>query len=131
MAATAWSVSGTYLEACNCEAICPCRRIGGVAGGRSTYGECIGALSWVIERGADGDTDLTGLGVILACRYHDDEPGSPWTYALYLDDRASPAQQQSLERIFTGAAGGTALDHFPWAWKASTRVATKAVPLEI
>jgi hypothetical protein len=28
-----WRVSGSYLEACNCEAICPCRRIGGRAGG--------------------------------------------------------------------------------------------------
>ena len=33
-----WSIAGSYLEACNCEAICPCRRIGGVSGGRSTFG---------------------------------------------------------------------------------------------
>ena len=30
-----WQLAGTYLEACNCEAVCPCRRIGGRAGGRS------------------------------------------------------------------------------------------------
>jgi hypothetical protein len=33
-----WHVRGTYLEACNCDPICPCRRIGGRAGGRSTHG---------------------------------------------------------------------------------------------
>jgi hypothetical protein len=114
-----WRVAGTYLEACNCEAICPCRRIGGEAGGRSTYGECIGALSWRVEDGNDGETDLAGLGVVLACRYHDDEPGSPWSYVLFVDDRATPAQHESLAGIFTGARGGTALDHFPWAWKES------------
>ncbi len=32
-----WRISGSYLEACNCEAICPCRRIGRRHGGRSTY----------------------------------------------------------------------------------------------
>ena len=32
-----WQISGTYLEACNCDAICPCRRIDGRQGGRSTY----------------------------------------------------------------------------------------------
>jgi len=30
-----WRIAGRYLEACNCEAICPCRRVGGVAVGCS------------------------------------------------------------------------------------------------
>jgi hypothetical protein len=47
-----WRISGSYLEACNCEAICPCRRIGGRQGGRSTYGVCLGSLSWQIEEGS-------------------------------------------------------------------------------
>ena len=28
-----WEISGTYLEACNCDPICPCRRVDGKAGG--------------------------------------------------------------------------------------------------
>jgi hypothetical protein len=116
-AAPSWRVAGTYLEACNCEAICPCRRVGGVSGGRSTYGECIGALSWQVVEGHDGDTDLAGLGVILACRYHDDEPGSPWRVVLFVDDRATPEQHAALAGIFSGDRGGTPMEHFPWAWK--------------
>ena len=46
-----WRISGTYLEACNCEAICPCRRVGGRQGGRSTGGVCLGSLSWQIDTG--------------------------------------------------------------------------------
>ena len=65
----AWSIAGSYLEACNCEAICPCRRIGGAAGGRSTYGVCMGALSWLVERGHLGELDLSGLSAVIACRY--------------------------------------------------------------
>ena len=47
-----WRVAGTYLEACNCEAICPCRRQGGqkLTTG-STYGVCDFALSWRIVEG--------------------------------------------------------------------------------
>src|SRR4051812_9326121 len=84
-----WRIRGTYFESCNCDAICPCRRIDGVAGGRSTHGVCMGVLSWLIEEGAADGTDLSGLPLALACQYRDDEPGSPWTWILYLDGRAS------------------------------------------
>jgi hypothetical protein len=126
-----WSISGTYLEACNCEAICPCRRIGGKTGGRSTYGICEGALSWKVVEGHAGDVDLSGLGAILVIRYSDDEPGSPWTYFLYVDERGDPRQQESLVSIFTGALGGSAADHFPWAWKASDPLGWRATKIEI
>jgi hypothetical protein len=77
-----WAIAGTYLEACNCEAICPCRRVGGRPGGRSTNGICTGALSWRVSDGHAGDLDLSGLGVVLVLRYDDDEPGSPWSFFL-------------------------------------------------
>jgi hypothetical protein len=127
----AWRISGSYLESCNCEAICPCRRIGGRAGGRSTYGICEGALSWAIREGSSDGVDLSGLGVVMAIRYSDDEPGSPWTYCLYIDDRAEQSQREALVEIFTGQVRGSSFDHFPWVWKASELVAWRAVPMEI
>ena len=126
-----WRISGTYLESCNCEAICPCRRIGGLAGGRSSYGVCEGALSWAIERGHAGDVELGGLAVVLACRYDDDEPGSPWDFVLYLDDKADERQRDTLGALFTGALGGPPLVQFPWAFKASRLLAVRAVPIEV
>jgi hypothetical protein len=33
-------IRAVYFESCNCDAICPCRRIDGVPGGRSTHGVC-------------------------------------------------------------------------------------------
>jgi hypothetical protein len=126
-----WHIRGTYFESCNCDAICPCRRIDGVPGGRSTHGVCLGVLSWLIEDGAADGTDLSGLPVALASRYSDDEPGSPWTGILYLAARASGDQRAALERIFTGALGGDAQRHFPWAWKDSELVAVRPVEIEV
>lgn len=128
---TDWHIRGSYLESCNCDPICPCRRIDGVTGGRSTHGICAGVLSWLIEQGAAAGTDLSGLAVVLAVRYDDDEPGSPWTWFLYLDERASEEQEEALEGIFTGRLGGDALTHFPWAWKSSTLVGMRRVGIEI
>jgi hypothetical protein len=126
-----WRIRGRYFESCNCDAICPCRRIDGVPGGRSTHGECLGVLSWVIEDGCVDEVSLDGLKVALATRYHDDEEGSPWSFVMYVDASAGTAQRDALEAIYTGRLGGDALAHFPWAWKESKRVAVRPVEIEV
>ena len=126
-----WHIRGSYFESCNCDAICPCRRIDGVPGGRSTHGECLGVLSWVIEHGHADDVELDGLAVALAIRYHDDEPGSPWTFVVYVDERADEGQLAALESIYTGKLGGDALAHFPWAWKDAACLAVRPVAIEV
>jgi hypothetical protein len=131
MSSSGWHIRGTYLESCNCDAICPCRRIGGVAGGRSTYGVCLGALSWQIEDGRAGSTVLDGLRVVIVSHYDDDEPGSPWSVFLYVDERASPAQRTALEEIFLGRRGGDIEKHAPWIWKESRLLGVGAAAIEI
>jgi hypothetical protein len=91
----------------------------------------MGVLSWLIEEGAQDDVDLSGLPVAMAVRYSDDEPGSPWTWILYLDAHASDAQRAALEGIFSGRSGGDAGRHFPWAWKASELVAVRPVEIDV
>jgi len=125
-----WRIRGSYFESCNCDPICPCRRINGIYGGRSTHGICLGVLSWVIEEGTAEGADLSGLAVVLALRYSDDEPGSPWTWVLYLDARASDEQREALEGIFTGRLAGDGETHFPWVWKPSELVAVRPVEIE-
>src|ERR1700693_4193524 len=90
-----WRLSGSYFEACNCDAICPCRRQGGrkLTTG-STYGVCDFALSWRITNGRWGNLDLSGLSVVLAGFYRDDEPGKPWRVYLYVDEQATSAQHE-------------------------------------
>jgi hypothetical protein len=126
-----WQISGSYLEACNCEAICPCRRIDGRPGGRSTYGECLGALSWIVTEGRAGDTDLADMRAVLASRYLDDEPGSPWSFVLFIDASGDQQQRQAMADIFTGRLGGTPRKQFPWVFKAGNLLGVEAVELEI
>jgi hypothetical protein len=126
-----WQISGSYLEACNCVAICPCRRIDGTQGGRSTEGICLGSLSWQIEEGGVEDVDLAGMRAVLANRYDDDEPGSPWDFFLYIDERADQAQREALENIFLGKLGGTPEVQFPWVWKESRLLGVRPVAIDI
>jgi hypothetical protein len=126
-----WRLRGTYLESCNCDVICPCRTIGGRRTGRSTYGVCLGALSWAIDEGVSGALSLAGLNVALALRYDDDEPGSPWDYYLYVDERADDAQHEALEEIWTGRAAGTPTEQFPWVWKPSRLLGVRSAPIEV
>src|SRR5438552_182520 len=107
-----WRVAGSYFEACNCSAICPCRVVGSRPGGRSTYGVCEFALSWQVDSGHGDDIPLDGLAVVMAGWYDDDEPGSPWNVRLYLDERADGSQFDALTAIFLGRAGGSTLSNF-------------------
>ena len=126
-----WSVAGTYLESCNCDAICPCRKIGGVPGGRSTHGICMGVLSWFVEEGRADDIDLAQTAVAIVCRYDDDEPGSPWTVSLHIDDRASAAVQAVLSDIFLGRRGGTLVANLPWNRKPRIVSSSQASRIEL
>lgn len=110
-----WRISGSYFEACSCDAVCPCRQIGGSmgrSGGRSTYGVCDFALSWWILDGRANTVDLSGLKAVMVGRYDDDEPGSPWRVALYIDERGDADQQHALGEIFLGRRGGTVFRNF-------------------
>jgi hypothetical protein len=101
-----WSVSGSYYESCNCQAVCPCRRLNGKPGGDSTYGVCQFLLSWDILRGEAGGVGLAGRQVVMAGFYSDAETGKPWSIKLFIDDKAEPDPYRELERIFLGKGGG-------------------------
>ena len=106
-----WRVRGSYFEACNCEAICPCRSVHGRPGGPSTYGECFGALSWRVDDGYADDLDLSGVSVVMTLRYFDNiKPTTRWEVVLYIDEHANTEQSAALAEIFLGRAGGTVAD---------------------
>jgi hypothetical protein len=108
----AWRVAGTYFESCNCDAICPCRSTGGAGGGRSTHGLCDFALSWWIDKGDYGETQLDGLAAVMVGSYKDQPKWTPWHVSLLVDERASAEAQAALANIFLGKAGGTPLANF-------------------
>jgi len=128
---TPWRIQGSYFESCNCEAICPCRMVGGRKGGRSTHGICFGVLSWLVEEGRAGDVGLDGLAAAFVIRYDDDEPGSPWSFVVHVDERGSDEQRQALASILTGELGGEAVLRLPWVSKPSELIDVRASSIEI
>jgi hypothetical protein len=126
-----WHIEGDYFESCNCEAICPCRTVGSVAGGRSTYGICYGVLSWAVRDGHADDVELGGLAAAFAIRYDDDEPGSPWSVVVYVDERGSDEQRTALAEILTGVRGGDSIVRLPWVRKPSELIDIRPARIEI
>ena len=117
-------IAGTYLEACNCDAICPCRRIDEVSLERSTHGVCFGALSWRVDQGQAQGVDLAGSGAVMSYSYDDDEPGSPWTLVLHVD---GPSE---LGDILLGRFGGEHLRTLPWVRKHNKSVEVRSARIE-
>lgn len=128
---TPWRIRGAYFESCNCDAICPCRMVSGRKGGRSTHGICFGVLSWRVDEGHAGAVPLAGLGAAFVIRYDDDEPGSPWSFVVHVDERGSHDQRRALAAILTGELGGAAVLRLPWVSKPSELVDVVASPIEI
>ena len=121
-----YRVRGAYFESCNCEAICPCRKIGSTLGGRSTYGECYGVLSWAIESGVVDGIEVGGLSVALVYRYDDDEEGSPWSLVLHVDEDADRKQSAAIKWLFLDG-----LHQLPWIRKARHLVGVRESRIEI
>ena len=126
-----WRIAGDYFESCNCDAICPCRMIGGRLGGRSTYGICFGVLSWLIEDGHADGVDLSGLAAAFAIQYDDDEPGSPWRFVAHVDERGSEEQREALAAILLGRLGGDDVLRLPWVKRPSELLDVRVSPIEI
>ena len=96
-----WNLEGTYLESCNCEAICPC-----IVLGPPTQGECTALIAWKIANGNDDGVKLDGLNMALLLHSPGKMHEVKWKVAVYVDERASDAQKGSLLKIFGGQAGG-------------------------
>jgi len=89
-------------------------------------------LSWHILDGHFDDTPLTGLDVVLAGFYRDDDPaaGSPWEVALYIDERATDAQHDRLADIYLGRVPGTAESNYAAAIRTVHGVHRARIDLE-
>lgn len=98
---TSWNLNGTYFEACNCEAACPC-----IFTSPPTEGECTALVAWHIDKGHYGDTALDGLNIALAVHAPGTMVATKWKAAAYFDDKASAEQSDALHAIFGGKAGG-------------------------
>jgi hypothetical protein len=97
-----WKLEGDYFEGCNCDVTCPC-----IFKGDPDEGNCNLTSAWHIQNGNYDKINVDGLNV--AALFH--TPGNmltgpKWKVALYIDERATKEQSDSLTKIFSGQAGG-------------------------
>ena len=59
-----WRITGTWLEACNCNFGCPCN-----FDGFPTLGNCEATVGFQIDKGSHGQTSLDGLAVAAAVKW--------------------------------------------------------------
>ena len=102
-----WSLEADYVQACSCDYGCPCE-----FEAPPSRGFCEGAGAWKINRGRYGDVSLDGLALGFVVR----TPGPMYqgngTGTFFLDDRATPVQQEALLAIASGKAGGMPFEIF-------------------
>ncbi len=87
-------------------------------------------LSWLVHEGHADGVDLSGLAAAFTIRYTDDEPGSPWTFVVYVDERGSDEQREALADILLGRRGGDDILRQPWVRKPSDLLEVRASPIE-
>lgn len=104
-----WHLTGTLVQACNCEWGCPCE-----FNAPPSQGKCEGTWTWHIEQGNYGDVKLDGLRFAAACKWPGAIHEGKGEVQPILDDRATPEQLEAIGVLLSGEVGG------PWAVIAPT-----------
>ena len=104
MAEKQWSLSGQYMESCNCDYLCPCIYTNPQGG--ATFDHCTALLIFRIDQGRHGDTALDGLKFALVIRSKKVMSDGDWVFGCVVDDSANEAQRTALSAIVGGEAGG-------------------------
>jgi hypothetical protein len=100
----AWSIAGEYMEACSCAFLCPC--ITRNATTPATEDFCKFAMTYRIDSGRFGATDLAGVTFAVVAQSKAVMSEGEWILGVIVDDRATEAQAKAIEEIASGRAGG-------------------------
>ena len=101
-----YDIEGRLLEVCTCNVLCPCW-----VGEDPDHGTCDSAFGWRIDSGHIEGVDVSGLTLGLSVHIPKNVliPKS-WKAAVFVDERASPEQEQAMLKVFTGQLGGAIAD---------------------
>jgi hypothetical protein len=101
----AYQLEGELLEVCNCNVLCPCW-----IGEDPDNGTCDTVLAYHIQKGSVDGTDVSGLTLALAAYVPGNILKGNWRVAVFVDDKATPQQQEALLNVWTGKLGGPLAD---------------------
>lgn len=100
-----YKLEGTMLEACTCDAICPCW-----VGQDPDGGSCDGTIAWHFDKGEVDGVDVSGLTFAVLLHVPGNALAGNWRVVAYLDESATPEQEEGLLAVYTGKKGGPVAD---------------------
>jgi hypothetical protein len=100
-----YQLEGQLLEFCSCNVMCPCW-----LGEDPDGGHCEGFISYNIEKGTINDINVSGLSIVIATIIPGNILKGNWRIAIYIDNKATPEQQEALLSAFGGKIGGPLAD---------------------
>lgn len=96
-----YQLEGRILEVCDCNVLCPCW-----VGEDPDNGTCDAVLAYHIDKGEIDGTDVSGLTVGEIGHIPGNILQGNWRVVVFMDDKASPQQQEAILRAWTGKLGG-------------------------
>ena len=91
----AWELTGSYVETCSCELMCPCNLSFDHG---ATYDFCRVTLAFNIRAGQIEGTDIAGRKVVIIADTPKVMTEGNWRLGVYVDDQASDEQLDMLSR---------------------------------
>jgi hypothetical protein len=104
-AGTKYELEGRLLEVCTCDVLCPCW-----VGADPDGGTCDAAVAYHIDRGTIQGVDVSGLTFAISAHLPGNIFQGNWKALFYIDEQATPAQQDALLLVSTGKLGGPIAD---------------------
>src|SRR5438874_7794094 len=99
----AWNLTGSYVETCSCELMCPCNLSFDHG---ATYEFCRVTLVFDVREGDVEGTDVAGRKVAMIADAPKVMTEGNWKVGVYVDDGASDEQFDKLVKVFSGRLGG-------------------------
>ncbi len=100
-----YRLEGSMLEACTCNAICPCW-----VGEDPDLGTCEGAIAWHFDKGEVDGVDVSNLTFAALLHIPGNALAGKWRIVACVDDKASPEQEEAILNVYTGKKGGPVAD---------------------
>ncbi len=96
-----YRLEGRLLEVCTCDVLCPCW-----VGADPDGGTCDGTLSWHFDKGEIDGVDVSGLTIAILCHIPGNILKGNWRAVIFVDEKASPQQEEAILKAYTGKLGG-------------------------
>ncbi len=96
-----YQLKGRLLEVCTCNTLCPCW-----VGDDPDGGTCDSSIAYHFDQGSIDGVDVSGLTIALAVHIPGNVLKGNWRALVFIDEKASKAQEDAILKVYTGQAGG-------------------------